>query len=181
MAGVPGASINGVNLEKIRKKNVKDADEIKRLGQRINSLDFSDDDYLRLCTLLLQYDECYKAKGLLFANCVPGDSLHELFQREFPECQWEFDLAVKHFILQFNCELALKENLRFLNAIYECNATAASNQNDDCVARLLHTAEDTEVQIEYDLDRGAMAHFHAVEDPNTIRLVFDGTTWIKDN
>jgi len=80
MVSIPAASLNGVNLARIREQFPEKAVEIERIGKLLLTGMESEDEFLRLCRLLFEVGEKTKSAELLRANASEGDAAYTLYK-----------------------------------------------------------------------------------------------------
>lgn len=167
-SSIPAASLAGVDFDRMQSKHPEYVDEIKRLGSLLTSGDDTEEDFLRLCQLLLAADERSKAMELLLANCTEGDPAHVLFEAEFPDAERQFERAVAAFGKQFGCELSLVRSRRPLSGVYRCSSTPASSSDD--TGEIIQNITDSEIEITYEVTGDIVADIDTPSRSIPVRL-----------
>jgi hypothetical protein len=109
----PAASISDVDLDSIPER---EAEEIARLGEKMEQGEDTEEDFLRLCQLLYTVGHRAKSEYLLRRNLEEGEPGHDLYIGLFGTVkQEEFESAVEAFKSQFDVEISFVEKCDFLD------------------------------------------------------------------
>jgi hypothetical protein len=186
MSGIPGASLSGVEIGRIRSADPDAADEIERLGKLMIIGKETDTEFLRLCELLVQHGEIQKAGELLLANATPGDQYHSLYRHLFPSAEANYANAVTAFSCQFRITLTMIRCSRLLSCIYSFSSTPEEISSNQLAFE--NIAGDAEVHISYEPSGRIVADCYPVSDNSrpsnslnrSLQYVFENDTWMID-
>jgi hypothetical protein len=178
MTGIQGASLKGVDMVSLYRRDPERARELENLGRLMTEGKDSEDQFLRLCELLLYFGENDKAKSLLVANASPGDRVAASFHKHFPDDVDLYAVALKKFEEQFNTRLTLIHTLRFLSQIFSCKQSVQNLRHDDPLSTMLGSGK-AEVQITY-VAGVIIGDVYIPEDNQAVPLSFRDGGWTFD-
>src|SRR5438128_5599419 len=123
MPGIPAASIAGVDLDAVARRDPEAAREIARIGERMRFGRETDAEFLALIRLLHAAGEGARAEYLLRRNLDPGAESYTLYLELFGSAKEdEYRGAVRGFERQFGVSLRFLKRAQFLVERYQSEA-----------------------------------------------------------
>jgi hypothetical protein len=180
MSGIPAASLSDLDIERIRTANPLAASKIERVAALLRKGEETEDDMLRICTLLLEIGETAKAESLLVANSTYGDRLHALHRQFFGDVECFFAKALADFSGQLGLSLKPIASDRLYSCIFECTLNSAGKRASPFFQDL--PPSPLETHITYEPMIGIVADIYTQSDPfsRALPLRYDEGTWVRD-
>ena len=188
---IPAASIDDVNLEKIKKTHPAAAKEIAKIGELLNKGEERQDDLLHLGRLLYEVGEVGESEYLLRRNSVEeNDVVHQLYLKLHGTTSQDYFMhSIAHFTSQFGVQLTQEQRNDFLCHTYQSIPISVSqNAYPELYEMLCGTCEVSFMyaerhQITADVISTSPERQHPKDFPEAeyaFPLVYQDGQWIHD-